>query len=268
MSQSALALGNTSRPKKTIDGSRGAYLIDRYGLVVAPFLIAALALVLFLYYQSLDVPNAVTQVRTSLDPEELRAETLRHIEISFLATLLVLVVAIPAGVLLTRPRFRRLAPFVLGIANAGQALPAYGLIVIGLTISGQGVFSVVWTLALFALLPVLRNTMVGLQAVDKNVVEAGRGMGMTKMAILFKIELPLSIPVILAGVRTTIVITIGMAALAFLIGGGGLGITISTGLKLAQDSVLIVGAVLVAIVALTFDWIAACAERLLKPKGL
>ena len=108
----------------------------------------------------------------------------------------------------------------------------------------------------------------GLDGVDRSVIEAGRGMGMTRWRVLTRIELPLAVPVIVAGVRIAMIINIGMATLAFLIGGGGLGITISSGLKLHQDPVLIVGAVLVAIVALTFDWLGAVAERYLRPRGL
>jgi len=93
-------------------------------------------------------------------------------------------------------------------------------------------------------------------------------MGMTKRQALRRIELPLAVPVILAGVRTALIINVGMATLAFLIGGGGLGITINSGLKLQQDPVLLVGTGLVAIVALTVDWIGAVVERVLRPKGL
>jgi len=110
--------------------------------------------------------------------------------------------------------------------------------------------------------------MVGLEQVDQNVIEAGRGMGLTKRQALRQIELPLAIPVILAGVRTALVITVGMASLAFLIGGGGLGTTISAGLKLSRDLVLITGAVMTALVALSVDWIAALIEKTLRPSGL
>ena len=157
---------------------------------------------------------------------------------------------------------------ILTIANSGQALPAYGLLILFLILLGQGTTTVIWALVLFALLPVLRNTMVGLDNVDRATIEAGRGMGMTKWQALTRIELPLAVPVIIAGVRTAMIINIGMATLAFLVGGGGLGITINSGLKLQQDSVLIVGAVMVALVALTFDWLGAVAERYLKPRGL
>ena len=126
----------------------------------------------------------------------------------------------------------------------------------------------IWALVLYAILPVLRNTMVGLDNVDRAVIEAGRGMGMTRMQALLRIELPLAVPVILAGVRTALILNISMAALAFLIGAGGLGVTINTGLELQQNSVIIVGAVLVALLALIFDWIGAVAERFLRPRGL
>lgn len=244
-------------------------LIDRWGLWVAPVLIAGLAGLLALYHRSLDLESAVMQQRSALSwSGKLWPQTLQHLEIAAYSTLLVIVIAIPLGVLLTRPAFRRVAPTLMTVANSGQAFPAYGLLVGGLFLLGNGTATVVYCLALFALLPVLRNTMVGLDGVDRSVIEAGRGMGMTRRLVLTRIELPLAVPVILAGVRTAMVLNIGMATLAFLIGGGALGITISSGLKLNQDPVLIVGAVMVAIVALTFDWLGAMAERYLRPRGL
>jgi osmoprotectant transport system permease protein len=248
---------------------RMASLVKTAGLFTAPVLIAALALVLFLYYRSLDLPNANRQQRSALDwSTKLWPQTLDVINIAFLSTALVIVIAVPLGIVLTRPWARAIAPPILAVANAGQALPAYGLLVAFLGITGQGTRTVIYALALYAILPVLRNTMVGLDGVNRNVIEAGRGMGMTKFGVLLKIEMPLAVPIIVAGVRTAMIINIGMATLAFLIGGGGLGITISSGLKLNQNSVLVVGAVLVAIVALTFDWLGAVAERYLRPRGI
>ena len=109
---------------------------------------------------------------------------------------------------------------------------------------------------------------MGLEQVDQAVIEAGRGMGYTKRQVLFEIELPLAVPVIIAGIRTAIVINIGMAALAFLVGGGGLGETINSGLKLDRNPAILIGAVLVAILALVFDFLGALAQRYLKPKGM
>jgi osmoprotectant transport system permease protein len=239
------------------------------GIWVAPFAILGLVGLLLFYYNSLDLPNAPIQQSSALDwSTKLWPQTVEHLTIAFAATALVIVVAVPLGILLTRPSMRKVAPYVLTVANSGQALPAYGLLILFLILMGQGTNTVIYALVLYALLPVLRNTMVGLDQVDRSTIEAGRGMGMTKLQALTRIELPLAVPVIIAGVRTATIINIGMATLAFLIGGGGLGITINSGLKLQQNEVLIVGAVMVAIVALTFDWLGALAERYLKPRGL
>ena len=248
--------------------TRRARAIKKVGLFLAPVMIALLGILLYFYYQNLST-TANSTVLSALDwSTKLRPQTIRIIDIAFWSTLIVIVVAVPLGIMLTRPSMRKVSPFVLGVANSGQALPAYGLLVIFLGFMGQGRLTVIWALSLYALLPVLRNTMVGLDGVDRHVIEAGRGMGMTKVQALTRIELPLAVPIIIAGVRTAMVLNIGMATLGFLIGGGGLGITIQTGLKLNQDEVLIVGAWLVALVALTFDWLGALAERFLRPRGL
>ena len=248
-----------------------ARAVSRIGLWGAPVGIAALAGLLYLYYDSLGLTSgdAPRQMTSALSWDgKLRPQLVEHLEIAFWSTVIVILFAIPLGILLTRPALRRYSPFVLTVANSGQALPAYGLLVLFLLLMGQGQITVIWALALYALLPVLRNTMVGLDAVDRSILEAGRGMGMTRLGVLSRIEMPLAVPVIIAGVRTAMILNIGMATLAFLIGGGGLGITINSGLKLNQDDVLIVGGWLVALVALTFDWFGAVAERYLRPRGL
>ena len=243
--------------------------VNRYGLFVAPFLIGLIALGLYLYYQSLDLENAVIQQRNALDWDtRLLPQAQQQIIIAAWSTLLVIAVAVPLGILLTRPLLRRISPAVLTVANAGQAMPAYGLLVIGLIIGGPGRTTSIVVLAVFALLPVLRNTMVGLDGVERPLLEAGRGMGMTRLGVLLRIELPLAVPVIIAGIRTAMIINIGMATLVFLIGGGALGVTINSGLKNQQEPVYIIGAVMVALIALSFDWLGALAERYRRPKGV
>ncbi|WP_445256220.1 ABC transporter permease [Nocardioides aurantiacus] len=256
--------GSEAAPSAT----RRARAIKTAGLWLAPVMIALLALLFFLYYRGLEADGNSTVISALNWNDKLLPQTIRIVYIAFWSTVIVILVAVPLGILLTRPAVRKISPFVLAVANSGQALPAYGLLVIFLGIMGQGRFTVIVALSLYALLPVLRNTMVGLDGVDRAVIEAGRGMGMTKMQALTRIELPLAVPIVIAGVRTALTLNIGMATLAFLIGGGGLGITIQTGLKLNQDPILIVGAWLVALVALTFDWLGAVAERTLKPRGL
>jgi osmoprotectant transport system permease protein len=236
------------------------------GLIVTPIIVIVGAIALYSYVQGAD---KIFQDERALDwDSNLKPQLEQHLSITLWATLFTIVMAVPLGILLTRPKYKRAGSPILAIATSGQAIPAFGLLVLAFAWLGRGPWTTIWALSLFTLLPVLRNTMVGLEQVNKNVIEAGRGMGLTKGQALRQIELPLAIPVILAGVRTALVITVGMAALAYLIGGGGLGITISAGLKLSRDLVLITGAVMTALVALSVDWIAALIEKTLRPKGL
>lgn len=235
-------------------------------LLVTPALLALLAAALWYYVDNADKDSrdiSALQWDTKLQPQ-----LFEHLSITLWSTFWVLVIAVPLGILLTRPRFRRLSGPVLAVANSGQATPAYGLLVVAYAALGRGSGTVIVALTLFTLLPVLRNTMVGLEQVDAATIEAGRGMGMTKRQALMRIELPLAVPVVLAGVRTALIINVGMAALAFLIGGGGLGETINSGLKLRRDLVLFVGAAMTALLALTIDWVGSVVERILRPKGL
>lgn len=203
-----------------------------------------------------------------LAPEKIQRQLTETLILGFSSSLLVVLVAIPLGVLVTRKGWPRLKSLLVNTLGLGQALPAYGLIVIFFSFMGAGITTVILALATFSLLPVLRNTIVGLEQVDKAVIDAGRGMGYTPRQVLLKIELPLSVEVIIAGIRTAIVINVGMSALAFLVGGGGLGETINSGLKLDRAPAILIGAVLVAILALTFDFLSALAMKYLKPKGL
>ncbi len=205
---------------------------------------------------------------TTLAPAALWGYTVEHLQLTLVAAVIVLVIAIPLGVALTRNRLRFLSAPVLLVANIGQAAPAIGLVVLLAFWLGFGFWAAIVSLVLYAILPVLRNTMVGLQQVDQRLVEAGRGMGMSAAAVLFKVELPLAVPVMLSGIRTALVLLVGTAALATFINGGGLGILITTGVNLKLTSVLITGSVLVALLALFIDWVGRVVEHLARPKGL
>lgn len=207
--------------------------------------------------------------RQSLNASSLLDAVWDHLVISFVVTALVLVIAVPLGVLLTRRWARRAAPVFLGIATIGQASPAVGILVLFFLLSGwEGLWAAALPITFYTLLPVLRNTMVGLQQVDPALVDAGRGIGMSGGAVLRRIELPLAIPLILAGLRTALVHAVGVATLAVFVNGGGLGLLIDTGYKLARINVLITGAVLAVGLALLVDWLGALAETYLGPKGL
>ncbi|MGZ4696976.1 MAG: ABC transporter permease, partial [Oryzihumus sp.] len=157
---------------------------------------------------------------------------------------------------------------VVGVANAGQAAPAIGLIVLLAMWVGFGFQTAVIALALYGILPVLQNTIVGLNQVDRTLVEAGRGMGMSSIAVLFKVELPLAVPVMAAGIRTALVLLVGTATLATFINAGGLGSLIVTGITLFRYPILVSGAVLVALLALAVDWAGHVIEEIVRPKGL
>ncbi|WP_427007796.1 ABC transporter permease [Pseudarthrobacter sp. H2] len=205
---------------------------------------------------------------TTLAPAALWGHTLEHLQLTLLAAVIVLVVAIPLGIALTRQRLRFLSGPVLVLANIGQAAPSIGLVVLLAFWLGFGFWAAVISLVLYGVLPVLKNTMVGLQHVDQRLVEAGRGMGMTAAAVLFKVELPMAVPIMLAGIRTALVLLVGTAALATFINGGGLGILITTGVQLNLPAVLVVGSLLVAVLALFIDWAGRVVEHVARPKGL
>jgi osmoprotectant transport system permease protein len=184
------------------------------------------------------------------------------------SSLAVIVIAVPLGVLLTRHWLRRVAAPILAVANIGQAVPSIGVLVLLAVTVGIGFREAVFALVLASVLPVLRNTMVGLTQVDRSLIDAGRGMGMTRTAVLFRVELPLAVPIILAGIRIALILNVGSATLATFTNAGGLGTLIENGISLGRTPVLLTGSVLTALLALTVDWLAGLAERLLRPRGL
>ena len=191
-----------------------------------------------------------------------------HTKLTFVTSALVVIIAVPLGIMLTRGKLSRLSPLIVGIANIGQAAPSIGLIVLLAIWVGFGFWTAILALTLYGLLPVLRNTITGLQGVDPTLVEAGRGLGMSSGSVLLRIELPLALPVIMTGIRTALVLVVGTATLATFINGGGLGATINSGITLFRFSVMIAGAVLVALLALTIEWLGRLLEVLVKPKGI
>ncbi|GEE02912.1 ABC transporter permease [Gordonia spumicola] len=192
-----------------------------------------------------------------------------HLWLTVAITSIVLLVSVPLAVLVTRPRFRWLAPVFIGIANIGQAAPAIGLLVLFfLWTATTGFWIGVLPVAFYSLLPVLRNSILGLNEVDRALIDAARGQGMSEIRILLQVELPLAVPFILAGLRTSLVLAVGTATLCFLVDAGGLGILIDTGYKLRDNVTLVLGAVLAVCLALLVDWCGALAERYLGPKGL
>jgi osmoprotectant transport system permease protein len=214
--------------------------------------------------------------RADLDSVEARALTqdavltsLReHIWLVAVSTVIVVLIGVPVGILLSRPGARLLRGPVLLVANAGQAIPSIGILVLLALIWGVGFKMAVVALVAYALLPILRNTIVGLQGVDRFVVDAARGMGMSRRQILWRVELPLAVPVMLAGARVSLILNVGVATLATYTNAGGLGDLIERGIVLNRMPILVTGCVLTIALALLVDWLAGLVEDALRPKGL
>ena len=226
-------------------------------------LLALGALIVYLQGQQLDDIE-----RREINQQEIIQRLLEHLHLVAVSSVLVIVLAVPLGVLLTRPRLRHAAMAILPLANLGQAIPSIGILALLAIWVGFGFQMAVVALVLISFLSVLRNTMVGLNAVDPALIEAARGMGLSKPVVLIRVELPLAVPVILAGIRVALILNVGSAALATYTNAGGLGNLIETGIALNRMPVLLTGAALTAALALFIDWLAGIAERVLRPRGL
>lgn len=232
---------------------------------VVPAIVLMLVAGITVYVGSVPLDSSETR---SLAPEVIFTSLWQHIQLVVISTVLTMAIGVPLGVLLTRSRTGGVGAVVLAAANAGQAIPSIGVLVLLAMIFGVGFWMAVIALVAYALLPVLRNTMVGIRQVDRALIDAGRGMGMSTREVLFTIELPLAVPVMLAGIRVALILNVGVATLAAFTNAGGLGSIISSGISLNRMPVLIVGSVLTICLALTVDWLAGIAERLLRPRGI
>ena len=194
----------------------------------------------------------------------LMSRMIEHILISAAAFVIVAGIGVPLGVLIaqTGPALR--IPVFL-LANLGQAVPGIGILVLLYAFLGLGFAPTVIALIVYGLLPVLRNTVVGIQGVDPAAVDAARGMGMTRWQALVRVQFPLASPLVFAGLRTALVLIIGTATLGNFIGGGGLGDVIASGINIS-DRIVFVGAVMVASLALLADWALSMVERVAVPR--
>jgi osmoprotectant transport system permease protein len=198
---------------------------------------------------------------------EIAALSLDHLQLVSLAIAIAAVVALPSAVLLSR--HARLRPWVVGFANLAQTIPSlalFGFLLPLPLIGGIGKRTAIVALALYALLPLLRNTLVGILGVDRTVRELAVAMGMTSRQILWQVELPLAAPSILAGLRIATVATIGGATIAAAIGGGGLGVFIFRGIAMLDTPTILAGAIPAAAMALAADEGLEWIERRLSPR--
>ena len=198
---------------------------------------------------------------------EILEATLQHLQLVAISTLFAVLIGIPLGILITRRPV--LNKPVLGAANIIQTIPSlalFGFLLAAPWIGARADRLAILALTLYALLPLIRNTYTGIKGVDRAIIEAGRGMGLTDGQLLWQVELPLALGVIIAGVRVATVISVGLATIAAAIGAGGLGEYIFRGLAMVNDQVILAGAIPAAILALLADVSLGWLEKRLSPR--
>jgi osmoprotectant transport system permease protein len=197
--------------------------------------------------------------------------TWEHIWLVGLSLLIAMFTGIPIGIIITRDK--EMARKVIGGANVIMTIPSialFGLMLPILAVVGHGLGKVpaVIALVLYSLLPIIRNTYIAIKNVDPALVDAGRGMGMGKWRLLREVEIPLAVPVILAGLKTAAVMNIGIAAIAAYVGAGGLGVFIQQGIARSHEAMILTGALAVSLLAVIVDLSMGMLERWVTPKGL
>ena len=194
---------------------------------------------------------------------DLLLKTWEHLYISAVALMLGVIVAVPLGIVLTR--FKRVSSVVMGLATILQTVPSLALLALMIPILGIGKLPAIIALFIYSLLPILRNTYIGIQGVDPGLKDAGKGMGMTDMELIRLVELPQAAPVIMSGIRLSGVYVIAWATLASYIGAGGLGDFIFNGLNLFIPELIIGGTIPVTLLALLADFLLGKLEKKLTP---
>lgn len=189
---------------------------------------------------------------------------LRHFLISIYGVLFAAIVGIPIGFLISRRG--KLADWVIGVANVIQTIPSLAMLSILMLGLGLGTTTVIVTVFLYSLLPIIKNTYTGVRNVDSNILDSAKGMGMTRLQLTFMVELPLSLSVIMAGIRNALVVGIGITAIGTFIGAGGLGDIITRGVNATDGGAIILsGAIPTALMAIISDFVLGVIESKLDP---
>lgn len=198
--------------------------------------------------------------------DDIIKHTLEHLFMVGIATSIAILIGIPLGIFCTRNSFW--SRVILGLANVFQTIPSlalFGFLIPVPFVGGIGARTAIVALVLYSLLPIIRNTYIGITSVDPAIREAGRGMGMTDRQLLFQVEIPLAFGVILGGIRTATVIGVGLATIAAAIGAGGLGAFIFAGVGMVNNELILLGAIPAALMALVIDLTLGAIERRLTP---
>jgi len=190
----------------------------------------------------------------------------QHLQLSFTAILIAIAIGVPLGIVMRM--VPRISPLILGISNAVQAMPSLALMGFMVPLLGIGSTPSIVMVIVYALLPIIKNTYTGLTGIDKAIIEAGTGMGMTEFQLMTMVRIPLALPIIMAGIRISAVMAVGYTTLAALIGAGGLGQLIYRGISMVNSKMILAGAVPAMVLALLIDRLFSFLERLVTPKGI
>lgn len=190
--------------------------------------------------------------------------TLQHLQISLIAIVAAMIIGLALGICISR--YHRSSGIVLGLTNLIYTIPSIALFGFLIPFSGIGNTTAIIALTVYALLPMVRNTHTGITGIDREIIEAARGMGSTPLQILYRVQLPLAFPVILSGLRNMVVMTIALAGIAAFIGAGGLGVAIYRGITTNNATLTVAGSLLIALLALLTDWGIGCYEKHFKKK--
>lgn len=193
--------------------------------------------------------------------------TRQHIELVLISGGLAILIAVPLGVVLSRPKYQHIAEMAMQFLNVGTTIPTLAILALAMSFLGIGTTPAVFGLTIASLLPIVRNTYIGLKEVPGHLKEAASGLGMTPLQMLFNVEIPNALFVIFAGIRTALAVNVGTVPLAFLIGGGGLGELIFTGIDLDEPLMMLAGAIPTAMLAVVVDMIIGFIAFVIVPKG-
>ncbi len=188
-----------------------------------------------------------------------------HMQLVLIPVVVAFLIAFPVAVLLTRRRFMKYTDRVMTIFNMGQTIPPLAIIAIFFPFLGLGREPALFALTIYALLPIARNTLAGLKGVPQDVKEAARGVGMSEWEMLMRVEIPLSMPVVMAGVKISVVLTSGTAALGALVGGGGMGAVIFAGIDFFRAELIVAGTLVIGAIAIILDRILTLIDYMLTP---
>jgi len=189
---------------------------------------------------------------------------MEHIRLTSAAVSIAILIGVPVGIIISYVKL--LNKPTLAVINVVQAIPSLAMLGFLVPILGIGARPAIFMVIIYSLLPIVKNTFAGLSNQNAEMLEAAKGIGMTRLQILFKVKLPLALPIIMAGIRISAVLSVGLVTIAAFIGAGGLGFTIHSGIRMANPNMVLAGAIPACLLALLVDFIASLIERMVTPK--